>query len=63
MEVVYHELPGWNTSIAGVQEWSDLPKEARDYVEYIESFVHSKVGYSLIRCPPQVSKTRISMGS
>jgi adenylosuccinate synthase len=57
VEVVYHELPGWNTSIAKVREWSDLPKEARDYVEYIENFVHSKVGYSLIRCPPQVSKT------
>lgn len=49
MEVVYHELPGWNTSIAKVREWSELPKEARDYVEYIESFVDSKVGYSLIR--------------
>jgi adenylosuccinate synthase len=61
--VVYHELPGWNTSIAKVREWSDLPKEAHDYVEYIESFVHYKVGYSLIRCPPQVSKTRIPMGS
>lgn len=43
VEVVYHELPGWNTSIAKVREWSDLPKEARDYVEYIESFVHSKI--------------------
>jgi len=43
VEVLYHELPGWNTSIAKVREWSDLPKEARDYVEYIESFVHSKI--------------------
>ncbi|KAI1080424.1 adenylosuccinate synthetase [Whalleya microplaca] len=43
VDVVYHELPGWNTSIANVREWSDLPKEARDYVEYIEGFVHTKV--------------------
>ncbi len=46
VEVVYHELPGWNSSIAKVREWSELPKEARDYVEYIENFVQMKVSYS-----------------
>ncbi|OTA57461.1 Adenylosuccinate synthetase [Hypoxylon sp. EC38] len=43
VEPVYHEMPGWNTGIAQVREWSALPKEARDYVEYIENFVHCKV--------------------
>ncbi|KAI1633479.1 adenylosuccinate synthetase [Biscogniauxia mediterranea] len=42
-EVVYHELPGWNSSISKVREWSGLPKEARDYVEYIESFLQTKI--------------------
>ncbi|OAA80186.1 adenylosuccinate synthetase [Akanthomyces lecanii RCEF 1005] len=36
VEVVYDELSGWNTSIAKMREWSELPKEAHDYVEYIE---------------------------
>lgn len=40
---VYHEMPGWKSSIAGVRHWSDLPKEARDYVEYIENFVGVRV--------------------
>lgn len=43
VEVVYHEMPGWNSSIAGVRQWMDLPKEARDYVEYIEKFTGVKV--------------------
>lgn len=42
VEVVYDELSGWNTSIAKMREWSELPKEAHDYVEYIERFVGTK---------------------
>ncbi|KAL6910975.1 Adenylosuccinate synthetase [Trichoderma evansii] len=43
VDVVYHEMPGWMTSTANVREWSALPKEARDYVEYIEKFVQTKI--------------------
>lgn len=43
VEVVYDELPGWCTKIAGMREWSELPKEAQDYVKYIEDFVGTKV--------------------
>jgi adenylosuccinate synthase len=55
VEVVYHELPGWNTSIANVREWRHLPKEAQDYVEFIENFIHTKVCKILIRDPPKIS--------
>lgn len=47
VEVVYHELPGWKTSTAKTRQWADLPKEARDYVEYIENFVNCKVSTPL----------------
>ena len=33
---VYEELPGWNTDISEVTSYDDLPKEARQYVEYVE---------------------------
>jgi adenylosuccinate synthase len=33
---VYDELPGWRTDITGCREESDLPREAREYIEYIE---------------------------
>ncbi|EHK15358.1 uncharacterized protein TRIVIDRAFT_217202 [Trichoderma virens Gv29-8] len=42
-EVVYHEMPGWKKSTINARTYSDLPKEAQDYVEYIEKFVGVKV--------------------
>ncbi|KAL2213922.1 adenylosuccinate synthetase [Sarocladium strictum] len=44
-EVVYHEMPGWQTPTTGAKTYYDLPKKARDYVEYIEKFVGVKVKY------------------
>lgn len=43
VEVVYDEVPGWKTSTSKTRQWSELPKEARDYVEYIGKFVGCKV--------------------
>ncbi|KAF4125417.1 adenylosuccinate synthase [Geosmithia morbida] len=42
-EVVYHEMPGWQTPTTNAKTFFDLPKKARDYVEYIEKFVGVKV--------------------
>ena len=36
---VYEELPGWSSDISGVRTYDDLPKEARQYVEFIEDRV------------------------
>ena len=33
---VYDELPGWKTDITSCRTESDLPKQAREYIEYIE---------------------------
>ncbi|OAA58742.1 adenylosuccinate synthetase [Cordyceps fumosorosea ARSEF 2679] len=43
VEVVYDELSGWNTRIAKLRDWSELPNEAQDYVKYIERFVGVKI--------------------
>ena len=32
----YISLPGWNEDISTVRKYSDLPKSARAYVEFIE---------------------------
>ena len=29
-------LKGWKTDVSGIRNYSDLPKECRDYVEFIE---------------------------
>ena len=39
VEVVYKELPGWKTSIAGCKTWESLPENARKYVEFVEKEV------------------------
>ncbi len=31
---IYETLPGWNEDLTRIKQWSDLPKAARDYVEF-----------------------------
>ncbi len=35
----YRSFPGWKCDITGVTEWEELPREAREYLEFIESFL------------------------
>lgn len=42
-EVVYHEMPGWQKPTTHAKSFYDLPRQARDYVEYIEKFVGVKI--------------------
>jgi adenylosuccinate synthase len=34
----YHIMKGWKTSTRGIRDWKKLPKEAREYIEFIEKF-------------------------
>lgn len=40
---VYTTLPGWKTNIRGIEKYEDLPKEAKDYVEFIEKELGVKI--------------------
>lgn len=42
---VLEYMPGWKCDISGVRRWEDLPKEARDYVEYVEREIGCHIGY------------------
>ncbi|KAF3062698.1 Adenylosuccinate synthetase [Trichoderma lentiforme] len=42
-KVIYHEMPGWNQSTTNVKTFEELPKEAQDYILYIENFVGVKI--------------------
>ena len=44
-EPVYETLPGWNCDITKARKWEDLPKAARDYVEFIEKRVGAPIKY------------------
>ena len=38
-------LPGWKCDLTGIRHWEDLPKEAQDYVTYLEEAVGCKIKY------------------
>jgi len=42
---VYAELPGWKSDIRGVLDYAELPRNARNYVEFIEDCIGLKFKY------------------
>ena len=42
---VYEYLPGWKCDISKARSFEELPKEAQDYVLFIEKAVGSKIKY------------------
>ncbi|KAI3507581.1 hypothetical protein L1887_22569 [Cichorium endivia] len=44
-KVEYETMPGWQTDISSVRNYSDLPKTARQYVERIEELVGVPIHY------------------
>ncbi|MBQ1730384.1 MAG: adenylosuccinate synthase [Oscillospiraceae bacterium] len=42
---VYEHLPGWKCDISKARSFEELPKEAQDYVLFIEKAVGSKIKY------------------
>ena len=39
VEPVYETFPGWHRDTTGILEYEDLPREAKDYVEFVEAQV------------------------
>jgi adenylosuccinate synthase len=42
---VYEEVPGWSEDVTGAKSSEDLPKEARAYLELIESLVDTRISW------------------
>ena len=43
--VHYRDFEGWQQSTSGVRTWSELPLKARQYVEYIEKSIGTKIAH------------------
>lgn len=41
---VYREMPGWSGDLSHIRDYDELPEDARNYVEFIESETGVKVG-------------------
>ncbi|MDZ4180366.1 MAG: adenylosuccinate synthetase, partial [Coriobacteriia bacterium] len=52
---IYEEVPGWKTDITGCRRFEDLPKEARDYIGFIEDL--ADVPVSMIAVGPSREQT------
>ena len=44
-EPVIEYLDGWQCDVSGIRTWEELPKAARDYVEYIEARIGCPITY------------------
>ena len=40
---VYETLPGWNCDIRGIKDYEDLPKECKDYIDFIEKQIETPI--------------------
>ncbi|MEX0868705.1 MAG: adenylosuccinate synthase [Nitriliruptoraceae bacterium] len=56
-EPVYEEMPGWGSSLDGIERYDDLPREARDYVDRIEE--QSDAPITWVSIGPKRSQTLI----
>ena len=52
---IYEELPGWGTDITGCRTFDELPKQAREYINFIEDL--ADVPVSMIAVGPSREQT------
>ncbi len=57
MEPQYEFVKGWNTSLAGIRDYDQLPKEVHEYFKIIEDFVGAKI--SIVSTSPDKADTII----
>jgi adenylosuccinate synthase len=43
LEVEYDHRPGWTEDLTGIRRYQDLPRAARDYVEWVERSVGTPI--------------------
>ena len=61
IEPLYETLPGWKTSTVGTTNMSDLPANARSYVEFLSQVVGVEIG--LVSTGPERDQTLICRDS
>ncbi len=55
VEPVYETLPGWKTRTTNVRRWEDLPREAQNFIRFIEDYLNVPV--PVISTGPQRDET------
>ena len=55
VEPIYETLPGWKSSTLGVTDLSELPRAAREYVNFLSNHIGVQIG--LISTGPERTQT------
>ena len=55
VQPVYKTFKGWNSDISGCRTYSDLPSEAKEYLEFIAN--HTGVKITLVSVGPKREQT------
>lgn len=61
IEPVYAELPGWKTRTSGITKYEELPKAAREYVDFLEQNTGVEIG--CVSTGPERNETIVRKGS
>ena len=40
---IYKKFKGWKTSTKGIKKFTDLPKDAKNYINELEKFIETKI--------------------
>ena len=43
IQPIYKEFKGWNTNLNGISDYNMLPLECREYIEFIEDFLKTRI--------------------
>ena len=43
LKPIYETIPGWRTSTFGLTGWNQLPKKAKDYIDFLESKIENNI--------------------
>jgi adenylosuccinate synthase len=60
IECVYHKMPGWRASTTNVTEVAKLPKQAREYLDFLEKETGARIG--MISTGPDRQQTMLTDG-
>ena len=52
---IYQNFKGWESSTLGIKKWSELPKQAQNYISEIEKLIETKI--SIISTGPERNQT------
>ena len=61
IEPCYEYLPGWRTSTSGITSYEKLPRQAKDYLQYLEKATSVEIG--CVSVGPERNQTIVAAGS